>query len=484
MSRLLRRQTESGDLVRRVAETARRKRLFRLGDDVLVAVSGGPDSVALLSLLLALAPSWRLGVRAVHVNHGLRGPESEEDARFVADLCKRLQVEFVCERASLEGLAGRPGGPSLQAFAREVRYATLLRLAGDLGADKIALGHTADDQAETLLMWMLRGAGTGGLAGIPPVRESLFVRPLLEISRTDLLAYLDAQQLEFRTDSSNAKPIYLRNRIRHDLLPTLKRFNPAIVEVLTRQAAILREEDACLEQWVTEHLARAVTEHAEGEVEVERAGLLALPVALQRRVIRALIRRVSGDIKGPTFGAVASVLDRVVQGRSGSSIRVHRAEITRVYDRIRFGPARRPSEPAGRPTFNVPIPSAVVWPLTGQTIRVSLESPPAAEFPIGPDVAILDADRFTCELLLRTWKSGDVFCPSGMGGRRKKLQDYFTDIKLPRAQRKRVPLLAAPEGILWVVGYRSDHRFAVTPSTARTVIARVTAGENAVQRAD
>ncbi|MGH7250694.1 MAG: tRNA lysidine(34) synthetase TilS [Nitrospiraceae bacterium] len=475
MSQSVQPQTARSKLARRVAATARAKGLLRPGDRVLVAISGGPDSVALLSVLAALAPSWDLTLQAVHVNHGLRGSESDEDASFVAGLCDRLGVPLVIERVPLTGPAGRRKGRSLQEQAREARYAAMVRVATALRMDKIALGHTADDQAETLMMWMLRGSGTAGLAGIPPARAPLVVRPLLDVGRAEILTYLEAQGVPFREDSSNAKPLYLRNRVRHELLPALKRFNPGLLGVLKRQAEILREEDLCLDQLVSEHLAQLTREDGAGTFVVDRAGLLALPLALRRRMVRTLIRRTGGLQQGPTFGAVAAVLDRVVQGRSGAAIAVPGALVAREYGSIRF----RSSVPEGTEAVSLPlpVPSTIRWPLTGQTIRVSLRDLSSAHPPAIPtpsrSVAILDADLFTMELVVRSWAAGDAFRPLGMQGRRKKLQDYFADLKLPRAARRRVPLLVAPEGILWVGGHRPDHRFCATAASRRIVTAEL-----------
>lgn len=468
-------------LERQVAALARSRRLFAEGDHLLVAVSGGPDSVALLSVLAALAPSMRLTLSALHVNYGLRGGESDEDQRFVARLCAALRVPLTCERVDLSRLPGGRG-MSLQARARDARYAALRRAAAALGVSKIALGHTADDQAETLLMWMLRGAGAAGLAGIPPVRDAVYVRPLLEVSRAEVLSYLKAKGLTFRTDSSNEQLVYRRNRIRHEVLPLLERLNPAIVETLTRQAAILRDEDACLGQWVSEWMGRNIKSAKDGSVTIPRSALLDLPIALQRRVLRRALKEATGASYGPAFRATEAVLDRVVRGRSGSSLTLRGARVVRDYHDIRVVPAAS----AGRQTaegrvasLRVGIPSTVVWPPTGQTIRLWFAWAASEEtgVPVGRRAARFDADRFTPQLELRSWQAGDVFHPQGMGGCRKKLQDYFSDIKLPRARRATIPLLVAPEGILWIVGCRADHRFRVTPSTKRIVVAEVLADE-------
>jgi tRNA(Ile)-lysidine synthase len=475
--------TMTSALALRVARTVRRHGLLAPGDCVLVAVSGGPDSVALLSLLAGWAPSRGFSVKAGHVNHGLRGEESEEDAAFVTALCEKLGIDCAVEQVPL----GKT--PSLQEQARERRYAALLRMADRMKANKVALGHTADDQAETLLMWMLRGAGAGGLAGIPPVRNSRFIRPMVEVSRAEVLAYLRGRGLSFRTDSSNATPLYLRNRIRHELLPILKRFSPGILAVLKRQADILREEHLYLNQVAAERLAglrQPGSGSRDRSVTLDRQALVALPVALQRRVVQAVLREAAGRVRNPGFGAVESVLERVVAGRSGTSIVAGGVEVVRDYDRIRFRSLLCPSDRLqveAASCLSVTVPSETLWPPTGQWIRLGWETntPPAG--PIArkqmPDRAVLDPATFTSELSLRAWHPGDKFQPLGMQGRHKKLQDFFADLKVPRDQRHRVPLLVAPEGIVWVVGYRADHRFAAGPGSARRLVAEVVGAPSA-----
>ena len=203
----------------RVAGTVRRRALIERGQHVLVAVSGGPDSVALLALLHRLAASWRLTLTVAHFNYGLRGTESDGDEVFVVSLCRKLGVPLHVRKLSV-GRRGR--GNSFQAEARRLRYEALETIARECGADRITVGHTADDQAETVLLWMLRGAGLAGLSGMPPSREGGIVRPLYDVSRAEVLAYLRVEGVQYREDSSNAKPRYLRNRIRHEVLPVLR----------------------------------------------------------------------------------------------------------------------------------------------------------------------------------------------------------------------------------------------------------------------
>ena len=438
------------------------------GDQVIVAVSGGPDSVALLSVLLALRPSWCLGLRAVHFDHGLRGLESQNDAKFVKDFCDRMGVDLSIKNLDVQRSMARERGESLQQFASKVRYEALFCIADENGARKIAVGHTADDQAETILMWMIRGSGTGGLGGMAPVRNSRVIRPLLGFSRADILEYLRFRELGYRIDSSNLSPLYFRNRLRHELIPVLKRYNPNLIKVLSRQADIVREDHLYLEELGAKAFDDLTQKKTGDLLILNRVPLLGLPLALQRRVIRLALQTVASMTFGPRFGSVEIILDQIVGGQSGASAVSHGVRVTREYNHILFefvgsGPPLVQTWPTVRQT--VPIPSQITWPLTGQMIEIAV-NPVSQESWRGNHVHMnFDAATFSHTLVLRTWQPGDQFCPLGLGGKRKKLKNFFSDMKLERSQRERIPLLVAPEGILWVGGYRADHRFRVTEST-------------------
>lgn len=471
-------ETKPVRLAQLVAARARTAGLIEPGQQILVSVSGGPDSVTLLSILQELAPTWRLTLHAAHINHELRGEESEEDARFVARLCDRFGIPLHCERVPMAKPGAKTHRSSLQERAREARYQVLQRLSQALAADRVALGHQADDQAETLLMWMLRGAGTAGLAGIPSIRESLFIRPLLGISRDAILQYLWSRELPFRLDSSNAKPVYMRNRIRQELLPAMRRFNPAVVESLARQAAILREEDAYLHQAACQAMAPFV-HHTDRGILVDRAGFLTLPLTLQRRILRLLLQDLHPRRQGPGFKTIASLLETVFEGRAGSSVSLQGVRVTQEYDVVRLqsnrhAPAATLADGApsamARSGLTLPVPAAIHWPLTGQVIRASVTCPcPSPSQALPRNLAVFDLDRISMPLTVRSWQAGDTFQPAGMGGRTKKLQDFFSDIKVPRQARRLVPIVLTPEGILWVAGYRADHRFHAQTGTQRIV---------------
>ncbi|MBI3629760.1 MAG: tRNA lysidine(34) synthetase TilS, partial [Candidatus Rokubacteria bacterium] len=252
-----------------VRDTIRRHAMLAGGEAVLVAVSGGADSVALLHVLAALAAELSLRLTVVHLDHGLR-PDSAADAAFVESLARARGLPVVVDRIAV------PPGGSLEARAREARYAALRRHAARLGADRVALGHTADDQAETVLMRLLEGAGPRGLAGIPPVRGR-YIRPLIETRRAGIVETLTAAGLTWREDPSNRDPKFLRNRIRHELLPLLaSTYNPAIVPALARAAALTRELLAQVSAVAERELAAAPTLTGE-EIVLVRSRLAALP---------------------------------------------------------------------------------------------------------------------------------------------------------------------------------------------------------------
>jgi len=461
-----------------VNQAIRTRDLLSPGDRIVVAVSGGPDSVALLSCLVALAPRWNWELSIGHVNHGLRGVESEEDAAFVERLGKHFGVPVSIRAVHLKKQDAKSTKQSFQAHAREARYHALESILQEHGATKIATGHTADDQAETVLMWMLRGSGTGGLSGIPPKRDSHIVRPILDMSRSMIVAYLEERQLEWRMDSSNRQPVYLRNRLRQDLMPHLKEYSPGIVTVLSRQAEIIRDDHAYLEDMAAEAFRQICVIENEIEIQLDRTALLGLPMALRRRVVRKGFQQMMGKGQGPRFDVVQRLLDCLEHGQSGWTMHINRVNVGQEYNRLIFSP-RREKVPFPDMSHSlvgdveVAIPGEVVWPLTGQRLVVSRkQSGEIGSLPHKLEMH-LDADTFTSALKLRSWMPGDVFCPKGLGGRKKKLQDFFSDIKLPRSQRAHVPLLVAPEGILWVGGLREDERFQVSSSTTSVLIAKM-----------
>jgi tRNA(Ile)-lysidine synthase len=474
------RSTVRPALLAHLVRTVRQQQLFVPGHHVLVAVSGGPDSIALLSLLHSLARSWRLTLTVVHCNYGLRGAESDDDESFVNTFCQERQLPLVVHRPVL---VKRRQRSSLQAAARDARYAFIKQLADEIGADRIAVGHTANDQAETVLMWLLRGAGITGLGGMPYAREDGIIRPLLAATREEVVAYLKGEGLTYCCDSSNEKPLYRRNRIRKELLPVITRLAPASVRVLQRQADIFREDEQYLEQ-STSTLVRTLVRHDSGGVQrVDLQAFIELPVALQRRLVRAILRSYDEEGRASSLRIVESVRRILLKGRNGVQLSLNQALVVVDEGSVRFSRSaegndhnRFDSGQVKREVLTVQVPSTVSWARTNQQIHVQRMTRRAAdELSRAPsrELALFDADRFSEPLMVRAWQAGDRFFPHGMKGKRKKLQDFFTDKKVARRARSTVPLLVAPEGILWVVGMRQDERFVVRDGTTRCLVGSV-----------
>ncbi|NOT22240.1 MAG: tRNA lysidine(34) synthetase TilS [Nitrospiraceae bacterium] len=466
-------------LLNQFVRTVRQQGLFVHGQHLLVAVSGGPDSIALLSLLHRLAKPWRLTLTVVHCNYALRGAESDGDESFVASFCRERHLPFVVHRPKL---VKRRQYSSLQALARDARYDFMKQLAHEVGADRIAVGHTADDQAETVLMWLLRGAGTTGLAGMPYVREDGIIRPLLASTRKEVLAYLDHQGLTYRRDSSNDQMLYYRNRIRKQLLPAITQLTPAAVSVLQRQADLLREDEQYLEATTGKLMCELVSHSAGAMQRLNRQALIELPVALQRRLVRAVLRTYDEEGRASSMGVVESVCRVLLRGRSGTQLLLKQAMVSLDQETVRFSPVRENRKDvvdSGSRKIEClisSVPATISWAGTKQQIHVEhMDRCETVQRGLVPSAqrALFDADRYSGPLFVRSWRAGDRFVPQGMKGRSKKLQDFFIDRKIPRYQREIVPLLVAPEGILWVVGMRQDERFVVSRGTANCLVVSV-----------
>jgi tRNA(Ile)-lysidine synthase len=415
-----------------------RHRLLRKRDSVLVAVSGGADSVALLAALVEIrAPGWRIGV--CHVNHGLRGAASDRDQRFVERLAARLGCEVHVVSAKIVGRR------NLEERARERRYAALARVATRRGFRRIATGHTLDDQAETVLHRMLRGTGTAGLAAIARDRGDGVIRPLLDVSRSEIVDFLRRRGLRHRVDRSNATIRFTRNRLRHRVLPLLEReVNPAAKRALARLADLARED----ERWID----RAVARRARGTSRDGTLGLAALrtaPTALRRRLLRRWLGEARGSLRGIGLDHVDR-LDALTSGSGdGRSLSLPGGTVARRRNRLSWNVASRTRRPYVRDLA------------LGQSVQAGdwhIEARLSAE-PVVPSRwrAVFDAARLDGRLRVRSAKTGDRIRPLGLGGS-KKLQDVFVDAKVPRTERLGWPVVEEGTGaILWVPGLsRSD----------------------------
>ncbi len=456
-------------LITKVKKTIRKYHLLHAGDRVLVAVSGGPDSVCLLSVLQMFAKELDLTLHLAHLNHMFRGRESANDARFVTNLAQKAGIPATIEQVDVPAFC-RERGLSAQAGAREVRYAFLDRLARSVGASRIATGHTATDQAETILMRLLRGAGISGLSAIPPKRGNI-IRPLIESTRDDILAYLHTAALPFVSDSSNVKPIYTRNQIRMELLPLLKSFNPRIVETLAIEAALIRDEDDAMRSCLDDKASDIFVQENDIVV-IKRNAFNNLFPALRRRILKKIADLCGMDSSRISMVQIEQALLFMAEAQTGRTMHLPPGlTIAREYDRFLVMTAGE----AMAFSHSLAMPGLTAVPELGIEIEIAAEN---TETQVG-DIqnyhwqAAFDYDKMGIPLTVRSRRPGDVFCPAGMGGRHKKLQDYLVDEKIPRRHRDRVPLLCSGDDIVWVLGFRIDERFLPGPGARRVMIIRV-----------
>ncbi len=461
------------DLLRRTIE---RHALVAPGGRVLVALSGGPDSVALLHLLLALQEAGDLRVAGVaHFNHQLRGDDADRDESFCRELAASLAVAIEVGVANVRE-AARATRCSVEDAARTLRYEFLEAAADRLNADVIAVGHSLDDQAETFLLRLIRGAGPRGLGSIYP-RAGRVIRPLIEIPRADLRQYAEDHRLRWREDETNRDISIPRNRVRHELLPYLEReFSRGIVEVLARDAAIAREDEDRLQREAIDLASTIVLRNTGGTIEVAVDALRALHPALQARVARhALAMGVGAGPTEPFFGfdQVQRLLGLAKDERERDSVSFPGRQVERRGNRIIIGPAlsREPGQPN---SFRVPlsIPGEVL--LDRQGWAVSAEraetAGPAAAPGSARSAAVAVAGPLSLPLAVRSRRPGDRFRPLGQSGR-KKLQDFLVDRKIPREIRDSLPLVVdGDDRIVWVVGQSVAEDFRVTEPSRGVIL--------------
>ncbi|MBI4161571.1 MAG: tRNA lysidine(34) synthetase TilS [Acidobacteria bacterium] len=451
------------DTRQRFLRTLNRYAMVHPGERVVVAVSGGPDSSALLHLFLENRDRLRIKLSVAHLNHGLRGAESDADAAFVRALARRHRLPLHSARLAPGRLAGRG---SVEARGREERlrfFRTVLRRAG---ADRVAVGHQENDQAETFLLRLVRGSGRTGLGGIHPVWEGYLIRPLIEIPRTAILEYLRSRGIPFRDDASNRDRRFLRNRIREDLIPALAALNPGIVRILARTADRLREEDRVLESLIGPAARAAAAPNG------MPTGILgALPAGIRPRAVLAALAARAGGRRGLTGRHVDAVLDLIGAGAGKRIALPGGLEARRVHDRVRIVAAEPPR--SARPFHRLlQVPGDCTLPGGTGRIRCRILPPGRAGRDLGaggPGRAFLDADRVRFPLVVRNRRPGDRFRPLGAPGRRK-IQDFFVDRKIPAEQRGDWPLVTSGGEIVWVVGCRIDDRYRLRPSTRRVLL--------------
>jgi len=442
-------------------QTIRRFNMLQKGDRVIVACSGGPDSVALLHLLNQIKEKYDLKLIVAHINHKLRGQESDEDERFVKRLAQKLKLNFHTKSFDVTRIAKKKK-LSIEEAAREVRYQYLNKLALRLKATKIALGHNADDQAETVLMRLIRGAGALGLTGMSIVRGKI-IRPLLEVKREEIEQFLKEEKLGFRIDSTNLRKEYLRNRIRLELLPYLKKnYNPKIIDTLNRTASILSAQEDYLEKETLKEFGKMAKAQKE-KISLDLAKLFNYDIFLQREILRLVFERLGGGGFKASFNLVERVLSLAQQKKAGRRVFLNKDVLAEVSaGHLNFYKVKKAEKDQSlifpgiveSRRFGIRLDSKVIK-------KKNLKEKPYSKDEM---TAFLDWDKLKPPLILRNPKPGDRFRPLGMEGT-KSLKDFLTDLKVPRYEKERVRVLTSRGKIVWVLGYRIRDEFKVRKTT-------------------
>ena len=452
-------------MLERIAEIIERYVMFRPGEGVGVAVSGGADSVALLHILFELRPRWDLRLRILHLDHQLRGAESRQDAQFVAEVARRLGLEAEIGEVDVGRLAQESGDNLEQAarLARQRFFRGFLE-AGVVG--RVALGHTRSDQAETVLFRLLRGAGTAGLAGIRPVSEDGIVRPLLGVDRAEVEEFLRGRGIAWREDSSNRDTRFDRNRIRHQLLPELTReWNPALPETLANMATLARDEEGYWEIEINRLAGRLLT--VKSPAILFRCDSVAeLPLAVARRLVRRAVSEAKGDLRRIDFSHIEQILDLTRSGAGDGRIQVPGLDVIRSFEWVRMAP---PEADAGSHDYRLRLSVPGRFRIPGTESAICLELPGGET---AYDVekrgyntvrgSVLDWGLIPATLELRNWRPGDRFHPARQG-RPEKMKTLFQKARIPSWDRRGWPIITSGDTIIWTRRFGVAEGYAPSP---------------------
>lgn len=422
------------------------------GERIVAGVSGGVDSMVLLYLLNRFVDEYGGDLIAAHLNHGLRDEEADRDERFVSKAAESMGIPFVSKKIDLKGSVNN-SGRNMQELARSERYEFFQKISDDRNGEKIAVGHHADDQAETVIMRIVRGSGIRGLGAIPPVRVNI-IRPLIEITREEIARFASEEGIRYIDDSSNKEGKYLRNRLRRELMPALKAYNPRICHELSMLSAIARDVESYLGDEASAAFERIKSSGIETEnvVSLDITLFNSLPQAIRTNVIFKAVENISGRLRGIYSNHIEEVCELLMIGKSGSSLDLPGAvKVCIEYGNIVFFREEKEIAPSYAYVLNLSgrtaIPEAGVVLLAQRTDEIN------GVDAFGKTSICIDMDRIASSLEVRNFREGDRIRFKGMPGR-KKIKDFFIDEKIPKRIRKIIPLLVSGDDILWIIGWR------------------------------
>lgn len=446
-----------------VRNTIEEYKMLSPKDVVVVGVSGGPDSIALLHILYSLKEEYDLTLFVVHLNHMLRGEEAEQEAGFVAALAKKWGLSCRVLKKDVRKISIEKG-LSIEEAGHKVRHEIFRQVGQEIGAHKLALGHHADDRAETVLIHLIQGSGLQGLASMPPTADWI-IRPLAKVFKTEIINYCQANNLTYYLDQSNEEPVYLRNKVRLNLLPYLrKEFNPQIVEALLRLEDIVVPENQYLNIESAQALDNILIGREKGVLILNKDKLTQNHLAIQRRVIRKAYNLLRPENQGLSFIHVEQILDLIGSNQGSKQLNLPQGIILKVvYNRLELIDSRlKPEKEKKFFSFSWDIPGIVEWGENKILKGTFLKSKPdiTKEFL----EVVLDGDKITTPLVVRSRKPGDRLRPLGMKGT-KKVKDVFIDKKIPKEIRDLIPIVCSGEDIIWLPGITINEDFKANSET-------------------
>ncbi|MFC1998023.1 tRNA lysidine(34) synthetase TilS [Chloroflexota bacterium] len=457
------------DLLKQIAGATRR--CIPDGGPLVVAVSGGGDSVCLLHALAQLKDKLNLKLHVAHLNHSLRGAESDADAQYVADLAGKLNISVTIEKRDISTYGNTS---SVEDKARNARYTFLAEVAASVGANAVAVAHTADDQVETILMHLVRGTGLAGLCGMREVStwkstldesDVTIIRPLLGVTRKGVEAYCTASGLAPRIDSSNKSPGYMRNRFRHELIPQLMSYNANFKDALLRLAYVVADEIVFMDEQVSGVWNTVVSEENK-LININRDVFGNLPVAGKRHLMRRVLEHLAGTLTDIEAIHIENVLE-VMEKPVGKKLSLpYGLVLVNGYDTCTIGKEGLLNDAyevfEGEYALNVPGDITILgWKVTASIENNQVKSESKYD-------ECFDYDVVGDQLTVRGKRAGAKFQPLGMDGS-KSLKDFMVDLKIPKARRDGIPIVCSAKHIIWVVGHRIDERASVSASTKRII---------------
>jgi tRNA(Ile)-lysidine synthase len=449
------------DLLQKVEKTIEKFNMLSIGDHVLAGLSGGPDSVCLLHVLKELKIKYKLKISASYIDHGLRPNETPKEIEFCQKICSDLDVPFYTKSVDVREFA-KQEKINLQEAARILRYGALDQISLNIKADKIVIAHNSDDQAETLIMRLLRGSGPAGLCGIPPVRKKI-IRPLIEIERVEIEEYLNKRNIQYIKDPSNESLKYLRNKIRHTLMPVIKSISPQATKIISKTADIIREENDYINVAVTKALMRLMSRKTDQKVELFCNPMEVLNIVILRRALRVAIDSVK-DLKGIEFDHIEKIIDLIKKGKPGDRIYLPKGiKAIKNYSTLIIS-----AEPPKKlPTYEISEAGEIFLQEASIVLYIEeVDREEVKDFGDGKNTVYIDREKINFPLIVRSRKPGDFFYPFGFG-KKKKLQDFFVDEKIPRDERDLIPIIENSGEIVFIAGYRLDDRYKIKHNTKR-----------------